>query len=1221
MFHCDAQRTGYVTQDGPQTNATLWVAETAEYADGSLAVHNGKVFVPTWPDMDFADNDPMGLVCYDAATGTELWTNELGGTSIGSVSGAAIADGQVYLGGTDGRLYCIDEEMGETLWTSGQIDATGYFGLSSSPLVYEGTIYALSASDGVLHAFTPEGIEPWSFSTGGAVGYFTSPAAAGGKIFVAGNGSNLFCIDAATHTAAWSTALPAAVKSTPAIGDGKVYVTTAERLHALDASTGAEIWSASLGGTSSTPAVAGETIIAGSSDGLHAYDAGTGTLLWDFPGARVDVSPVVAGNLVYAATNEKAGTVYAVDTRTGEEVWSYTLEAPGDGTFAAFYASSPAVSDGVLYIGAENNRLYAFGDGELPEPAFTGWSGKVKLTDGQTFTVTPFNNASASYTFNRTSALGALDAAATAGGFNYTVQETAWGPFLYSIGGIAYNETSWDSWLYSVNGTPAEVGAADYQLADGDVVTYWYGAWGSSPETAAVVVNITVSIPAQPAPAPALWNGTVILAKGEAFEFVPSNNASATYTVNRTTDLGALALAAQAGNFTFSASDAWYVSYGSFLLEDINGIANEDWTQENARSWSIFINGAAAPAGLGANSLADGDRLAFYYCPADPATYAPLIDLADHTVIVDIIIRDFAWDGAVSLAAGQTFTVTPLNNASATYTFNRTSALGALDAAATAGRFNYTVQETAWGPFLYSIGGIAYNETSWDSWLYSVNGVIADVGAADYQLADEDVVTYWYGAWGSTPETARAVVAITVSIPTPGSGGGGDGGGDPSPSWITVTLEPGTFTITAENSGKTHTVNRQTALGALDAAGIAYTIDDSYYQQYGSLFINSVNGRANEGTKGWMYQVNSESPGSGANTHTVRDGDKIVFFWSESMSSTPATSPDVISIKVVISASSGGSGSDSSGGGGSGATPSPNAGEQPNTGETGSISFSLGLPVGVTVDLGEWGQAFSVNTAGTTAAGEKVIVSGNTLTINRGGLVLTIVAKNIDEKDGVARGLIQSITAAINPIARGIEGLGTITASLILNLTGIPAADGRLDVAFNATPDAAAGNAFALAAAENGKEITALAYTMTVMRTNLENGEDIAGAVIRMTISPEWVEEHGGADVVRIVRSAEDGTHEILETRLAGTDANGNLIFEAVSPGGLSTFGLLAVRSAPEVQETPATTATAPASGTPAAAETPAGAPPSLSSLFIVVGVGAALFIGAAYLIARRRRE
>ena len=1212
MFHCDAQRTGYVTQDGPQTNATLWVAETAEYADGSPAVHNGKVFAPTWPDMDFVDNDPMGLVCYDAATGTELWTNELGGTSIGSVSGVAVADGQVYLGGTDGRLYCIDEEAGETLWTSGQIDATGYFGLSSSPLVYEGTVYALSASDGVLHAFTPEGTGSWSFSTGGAVGYFTSPAAAGGKIFVAGGGNNLFCIDAATHTAAWSAALPAAVKSTPVIGDGKVYATTAERLYALDASTGAEVWNASLGGTSSTPAVAGETVIAGSSDGLHAYDAGTGILLWDFPGAQVGVSPVVAGNLVYAATNERTGTVYAVDTRTGEEVWSYTLEAPGDGTFAAFYASSPAVSDGVLYIGAENNRLYAFGDGGLPEPAFTGWNGTVMLTAGRTFTVTPFNNESATYTIDRTSALGALDAAAAKGGFDYTVQETTFGPFLYSIGGIAYDEATWDSWLYAVNGVPADVGAADYRLADGDVVTYWYGAWGSNPETAHAAVIITVSIPASPEPTPTLWNGTVALTKGETFSFVPSNNASASYTINRTTDLGALAFAAQAGNFTFSASDAWYASFGSFLLEDVAGIANEDWTQENARSWSIFINGAAAPAGLGANTLADGDRLVFYYCPSDPVTYAPLIDRADHTIIIDIAIRDFAWEGPISLAAGRTFTVTPFNNENTTYTIDRTSALGALDAAAAKGGFDYTVQETTFGPFLYSIGGIAYDEATWDSWLYAVNGVPADVGAADYRLADGDVVTYWYGAWGSNPETAHAAVTITVSIPAPESGGGGDGGGDSSPSWITVTLEPGTFTLTADNSKKTYDVNRQTALGALDAAGIGYTVDDSYYQQYESLFIDSIRGRKNEGTKGWMYQVNGESPGSGANTHTVGDGDKIVFFWSESMSSTPATSPDVISIKVAIQVSPGSLDPDSSDGEGSGATPS-STGEQPNNGETGSLSFSLGLPVGVTVDLGEWGQAFSVNTTGTTAAGETVVVSGNTLTINQSGLVLTVAAKNIDEKEGVARGLIESVTAAINPITREIEGLGTITASLILNLTGIPAADGRLDVAFNATPDAAAGNAFALAAAENGKEITALAYTMTVTRTNLENGEDIAGAVIRMTISPGWVEEHGGADAIRIARSAEDGTYQVLETRVVGIDESGNLIVEAVSPGGLSTFGLLAVRAA---QDTHATAATSAAPGASSAAGTPAEASP-----LIISAIGAIPVIGTAYLIARRRRE
>lgn len=517
MFHADAARTGAASSPGPLNGTPLWSAEIDEFPDGSPAVHDGLAYIPTWSDMIFTDNDPMGLVCCNASTGAILWTNELGGAATGSVSGVAVADGRVYLGGTDGQLYAVDAFSGATLWSSDQIDTTAYFGLSSSPLFYDGMVYALSAGDGVLHAFTPEGNKSWSFPTGGAVGYFTSPAAADGMIFVAGNGSSLFCINASTHAAAWNATFAAAVKSTPVVGDGKVYVTTADHIYALDAATGAEAWNASQTGTSSTPAVSGGTVTVGSFDGLHAYNASTGAPLWTFTAARVDVSPVIAGDVAYFGTNEKTGTVYAVDISTGAAVWSYALPDPGDGTYAAFYASSPAVSDGVLYIGAENNQLYAFG------------------------TETP---------------------------------------------------------------------------------------------------GATV-----------IWDGTVALAD-TTFAFTPSNNASASYLINRTTDLGALDAAAMAGEFAFNASDSWYAAYGSFYLEDIDGIANEDWTQENARSWSIFVNGVAAPAGLGANALADGDELTFYYCPTDPVTWAPLIDQAAYVVSIDVDVAEAAVE-APSLDGGQ----------------------------------------------------------------------------------------------------------------------------------------------------------------------------------------------------------------------------------------------------------------------------------------------------------------------------------------------------------------------------------------------------------------------------------------------------------------------------------------------------------------------------------------------------------------------------------------
>ena len=164
--------------------------------------------------------------------------------------------------------------------------------------------------------------------------------------------------------------------------------------------------------------------------------------------------------------------------------------------------------------------------------------------------------------------------------------------------------------------------------------------------------------------------------------------------------------------------------------------------------------------------------------------------------------------------------------------------------------------------------------------------------------------------------------------PPPQNGGGSDG-------WITVTLGSGTFNVTTKkteySSGNTYSVDRRTALGALDVSGVSYTVIDKdenidWWGTWETLYVDSIRGKEHkllEG-KGWSYWVNYPTdsfPNVGANKYPIKDGDKVYWYWSESMDTTPANSPDVpIYIKVRFPS---GSGSPSDDEGGISPTPTP----------------------------------------------------------------------------------------------------------------------------------------------------------------------------------------------------------------------------------------------------------------------------------------------------------
>ena len=85
---------------------------------------------------------------------------------------------------------------------------------------------------------------------------------------------------------------------------------------------------------------------------LSASNVSGMVLDWSYPiGDLIFSSAAVANGVVYVGSQD--GKVYAFDASTGAVLWSYET---GDRV-----TSSPAVANGVVYVGSQDGKVYAFG--------------------------------------------------------------------------------------------------------------------------------------------------------------------------------------------------------------------------------------------------------------------------------------------------------------------------------------------------------------------------------------------------------------------------------------------------------------------------------------------------------------------------------------------------------------------------------------------------------------------------------------------------------------------------------------------------------------------------------------------------------------------------------------------------------------------------------------------------------------------------------------------
>jgi outer membrane protein assembly factor BamB len=253
--------------------------------------------------------------------------------------------------------------------------------VQAAPKVVNGIVYIGSRDKNFYALDAAKGSVIWTYPTEGPVS--ATAAVANGVVYVGSFDHNVYALDAETGAKIWSFPTGSFVESTPTLADGVVYFGSFDnKTYAVNAATGQQIWSVETGHdlcVQSSPAVVNGVVYVGSSRAgtLHgavlAYDAADGSVIWKHEtDGQVFGSPIVVGNVVYAGSSYMGpipteftpdfykivlaglrGTVYALDKTNGNLVWSYQ-------TGGAMY-SSPAVVDGVLYVGSMDRTVYAFG--------------------------------------------------------------------------------------------------------------------------------------------------------------------------------------------------------------------------------------------------------------------------------------------------------------------------------------------------------------------------------------------------------------------------------------------------------------------------------------------------------------------------------------------------------------------------------------------------------------------------------------------------------------------------------------------------------------------------------------------------------------------------------------------------------------------------------------------------------------------------------------------
>ena len=371
MLQKDCQHTGFSIDSAPNsTQLKFLVNHTDNHQSSSPIIVGNKVIIA-------GGGSNYSLYALDSRSGKLLWNSQI---SFHTDATPAAYNNMVVIPSSNGYLYCFDVNNGNLIWKFRFTE--GGYGNLPSPIIQNGVVYqgegttSIAKKRGSLYAIslfdlenetTPQLI--WKHLLSST--YTSSATYSDGKILIGyvthdPTDEYTVCLTATEGTILWEKRIGSRYSS-PTVVNGRIYFGSHETVYCLTESTGEIIWQSNIGNTDfgGSPAIADKKLYVGTlsrkgpdSPAIFVcLNISNGNLIWqyqlDLRGNEENANshPAIADDKVFLSSGYR---IYAFDSENGNIIWSYV-------PLHSFGGSSPAISNGEVYIMDGEGYVYAFG--------------------------------------------------------------------------------------------------------------------------------------------------------------------------------------------------------------------------------------------------------------------------------------------------------------------------------------------------------------------------------------------------------------------------------------------------------------------------------------------------------------------------------------------------------------------------------------------------------------------------------------------------------------------------------------------------------------------------------------------------------------------------------------------------------------------------------------------------------------------------------------------